>query len=871
MFSMTPKYAAPVKTPDDAPIRTTIVFHGLTPGLESLLQSHPHTASVEAYQLALESEQLDHSAQLAAELEVQDTLNKYASDHPHSGPMHVYLLGDPSAPSYDRENETTPMKALVNAALRNKSKIVAALLPEDETVSKVADIPNTLSLRQLADTVLAQESVPVIVGKAAFEAFLKDPDSVVKPSMEGFGAAAGIAAIAAAIGGLFYLGKVNSRNNAERRDRIARIKNAVHAMRDLITHTYTNAGWLNDAQFVTGAIHSDDIVMYTTVGNRTVPANRIGAAAVTYGHALKQFASDYEKAALEYIDKLIAAIHVVSNKHSGTKSAGAMRIEITGILKASFDSGDEGAPEEQLLMKLHSLKPPLEVARFPHEVALSTLQWTDLEHSRRAKNWQNDENTTNISLQAMTREDLLHAANGEETLLAVFDALMAAAERIAVASDRLDKNHEAFKQIHAKYTEVHSVDEEDGSITRYHELDNEHIWDEIELFLYNAVGQVESSTDSPLYHLGMYTARTVEAIGKWMERSIHGAPSHESLTTIEDLSSLRRLDRLGRVNPSLESPEGVFAGVVLGSLAAVNIGLYVQSALKSWKHDRSLKRLPDSEKRSLEDSEKVRDAIVQLKRSYGNPAWYDKQAFVDGPISGKGIRDRLLVGTALPANPAAAVTQHMAAVHENFGKVIKAVDGYAKRVNPIAVEMIKKYNAGETKEVVVDWAESQLKTVPDPLHGVAFNLKGMLGNPVVEHEYDEWSVDFPWHRHKFGSTAEPESQIPALTMDQAKAVGVVLIKLLDTVVDYMTNWSYNDQPLDNYRLSDMVGQSPEAVKRWDELWEEMIDALHVAEHYWPQDHGRKYDDVRYFLIDSLPEVAMALERWIHRSISKPKA
>lgn len=179
MFQMTPKYAVPVKAPAIEPVQTTIVLHGLTAGLESLVQAYPHVASAKAYQATMESQQLDHSAAMAAEEEVADTLDKYASDHPRTGPLHVYVLGNPGAASFDQDNETTPMKALVNAALRNKSKVVAALMPEDASVFQIADIPPSLSLRQLADTVLTQESIPTLVGKAAFESFIKDPSMVV--------------------------------------------------------------------------------------------------------------------------------------------------------------------------------------------------------------------------------------------------------------------------------------------------------------------------------------------------------------------------------------------------------------------------------------------------------------------------------------------------------------------------------------------------------------------------------------------------------------------------------------------------------------------------------------------------------------------
>jgi hypothetical protein len=172
--------------PKKQAVPTTIVLAALTPAMESfagdIIKTHPHVAVAKTV-AALETQQLDHSAELAAIDEVKDTLDKYDEEHPHTGPLHVYLLDGQGKAVMDQEGEETPLKALVNAALRDKRRVVAALMPQDVNYKEVGDIPPAQLLRQLADTVLAMESIPVIVGKAAFEAFLANPESVV-PAVE---------------------------------------------------------------------------------------------------------------------------------------------------------------------------------------------------------------------------------------------------------------------------------------------------------------------------------------------------------------------------------------------------------------------------------------------------------------------------------------------------------------------------------------------------------------------------------------------------------------------------------------------------------------------------------------------------------------
>lgn len=171
----------------EAPVAKTVVLAAFTPAMESLAdslaQTYPHVAVAKTV-AALETQQLDHSAQMAAIDDIKDTIDKYDEDHPHTGPLHVYLLDGRGAALMDQEDGDTPVRALVNAAMRDKRKIVAALMPEDVKYKSSDDIMPSTLLRQLADTILSTENITVLVGKEAFESFLANPEIVLAPSQE---------------------------------------------------------------------------------------------------------------------------------------------------------------------------------------------------------------------------------------------------------------------------------------------------------------------------------------------------------------------------------------------------------------------------------------------------------------------------------------------------------------------------------------------------------------------------------------------------------------------------------------------------------------------------------------------------------------
>lgn len=159
----------------------SLVLTSFTPAMEEAAKEYAsrysHVAALPfSPKAAVESQELDHSAELAALDEVRDTIDKFNEEHPYTGASQVYMLDGEQTAYMDPEGNQTAMRALVTAALNNKSKVIAALLPTDTKVSHLGQIPMALTLRQLGESMVSMENVTVLVGKAAFESFLKDPE-----------------------------------------------------------------------------------------------------------------------------------------------------------------------------------------------------------------------------------------------------------------------------------------------------------------------------------------------------------------------------------------------------------------------------------------------------------------------------------------------------------------------------------------------------------------------------------------------------------------------------------------------------------------------------------------------------------------------
>lgn len=338
-----------------APVPTTVKVLAFAPSLESYLSdlSTRFPGVAVGTGPSLESQQLDNSAQQAAVDQVLDTLDKYDEDHPHTGPVHVYLLDGQGLSAGDPQGEGT-LHALVNAALNTPHRTVAALIPEDATVRRVEDLEPSTLLRQLAESVLSTEGVTLLVGREALEAFLANPPepSVEIPSTEGVAAGLGQVAVLLGIGAAIIAGPFMIieffKNRKNRKDQ-KKLEEGIAQLKKALRDTYLNTTWMTAHPSVTNPIKGATFASQLTV-NGKVPASL--AEAITTSTTKTQAWLRSYLAAVKVHTAQLTALHAKHDR-AGTYSAWLREANavkhplvaapfpshLIGSLKLSFEKG----------------------------------------------------------------------------------------------------------------------------------------------------------------------------------------------------------------------------------------------------------------------------------------------------------------------------------------------------------------------------------------------------------------------------------------------------------------------------------------------------------------------------------------------------
>lgn len=361
-------------------VPTTVVLSAFAPSQESYLAELPtRFPGVEVIAgAALESQQLDHSAQQAALDKVIDTLDKYDEDHPHTGPMHIYLLDGQGLAGGDPQGEGT-LRALVNSAMNQPYRTVAALMPEDRTITKAEELAPSTLLRQLADSVLSTEGVTILVGAAALEAFLVNPPvrSIEgTASIEGVGSAVALTTI---FGGMIiavaalihYLGKgieklINAPRGGDESKKDVPV-NHIATMCNAIEATYLSPGWLATKKMVVGVISGQGIVDRLHDG-RALPTD-IAKAASGHLKAANRLCNGFSQLYTPYAKKVNSTLEqmVAMFKKDGNAAAAIAYGEKT--LKGIREPGS--------FFRGYSLVGFLGNPKFDHDHDANSLEFTD--------------------------------------------------------------------------------------------------------------------------------------------------------------------------------------------------------------------------------------------------------------------------------------------------------------------------------------------------------------------------------------------------------------------------------------------------------------------------------------------------------------
>lgn len=289
-----------------AAVETTVRVLAFAPSLENYLSTLPSRfpGVLIGQGPSMESQQLDNSAQQAAVDQVLDTLDKYDEDHPHTGSMHVYLLDGQGLSAGDPQGEGT-LHALVSAALNDPRRTVAALVPEDASVSKIEDLAPSTLLRQLAETVLSTEGITILVGREALETFLAnppEPSAVPAPTAEGVTSTATMESallIAGILAGFAVYNYVKDRKG-KKKDEAAAAK--VDKLVEEVKRTYSDPHWLDGKSLVTGPVAASGILSELHQNGKAPIAP--GTAVMADVQAVKHVASVLKPAFMKYAKQI---------------------------------------------------------------------------------------------------------------------------------------------------------------------------------------------------------------------------------------------------------------------------------------------------------------------------------------------------------------------------------------------------------------------------------------------------------------------------------------------------------------------------------------------------------------------------------------
>jgi hypothetical protein len=806
------------------PAAPTLLVTGLTPSTESLathLARRYEHIGVESYQdviasqqaalkSSLETQQLDHSAQKAALDEVQETIDKYDEDHPHTGPLHVYLLDGQGKALMDQETEDSPLKALVNAAMRDPRRTVACLMPEDATYKEADDISPSTLLRQLADTILSTEGVTILVGKEACESFLQDPSALVfKLATEGYeetltptqedwkdvlvriGGALTLTALAAAMLVLPFVIVEFFSHMARRRKEAAKNDAQAKKLIDQLRKAIHNPKLLENVTLRTGTVSGTGIAPFLAV-NGKMPASP-GQALQHSATVVKEWTARYAQELKTYVTQVQALRKEYDAKVAATKGPGEERNKLYAEWRK----------------KLEALKTPLQTQAYPDDIVGDFKARHD-----GVGDWTaNSASTHNAeTIPALTKEQLVEAIKGVEALITVIEHVM---EVYYVAEE-----------------EVYKLGDMEGLYDAPHDVEDEN-WDRDAVAVHHYRRRRDLTVH--LEDLAEHLSKSVGAMGQWIKRSVESTQgSNESLTVSQEGLGVKEWASLG----------------FLGAIFAVG---WIWPAYDKWKAKRK-EGDPDTMGRLT--VEKINVVIQKLKR-YNLDNELNRLKLRTGNVSGKGIVGPLAKGKGIPAQPFKAALAHAVEVNSITLAIHRDEVELANRSNPILDAMRAEWKStGNAKEAIAH-AEAKLKSVPLPAQKIQLSKGGheLLGNPEFEEETKRYHALS--HEVHFEGVAS-EGEVPALDRAGMKEAVTTLIVLLETLKEVLS------------RPSTKLYDGETEISHWDDgaLWDDLIDSDPIMNVSWHHNTGDLWGDLDWELTDSLRNVSLAIYRWIDRSIKK---
>jgi hypothetical protein len=806
MFPLRKKHeAAPVE------ITLTVANSASLEGyVESLRAEYPHVQFGLAP--ALETQQLDNSAAKAAEEEAEETIAKYAADHPHTGPLAVFMLDGKGAGSMDEEGDGA-MRAMISSALLNPLRTVACLIPEDVKVTTPDDISPATMLRQMVDTVLSTEGITVIVGRAATESFLADPDGYMdglRPSTEGLGTAALIGAIVGSVVGLNKLKQMKKakkavKNSSTLASGVFTYENdCTEKLRDTVTDTYASPEWRSTHPVKPGM----------------VSAAGIAEALSKQGH--------FPQDAVAGVVHDAAQIKQMLAKASALIDPYLKDLEKLGQEALSLNANDSVAAAKDLLVDgLKTLKRPEDRGVLPMPVLINGAVYTHRDWNSAGHITIDHTHGLPDTIPAMTQKQFDVAA---KLLVDLFITSVDGFEawRDAVFYMVPDHHRNLMARLLPEIDDTHL----------YEQMGDEYGYD------HDGYAGGPRAYQCYLYKYIAQFGEEIEALVLWMNRSVDS--SRSSMEGLEPSTEGAGADVLMIIGAS------VVASVVARLIGRALVGLGKLLMMPFRERSPEVKKKIGSEIDVIEE---------QINLSFLFPEWMDNRRFYTGSIDGSGIANRLAIHGRPPTAETivAGVRSHIAASARLIDWYVHVMGPYITAMNHIA-DGLKRDSHRSDFDVksAIATAEAAVEKLGKPWTALPVQADHLLGHATFSYDatHDENSLEFANEEH--------HGLITALTKINSPVVADVLIDALEALRDYQDKYSKVPHLADGEDSDHFDAKLPGDPN--NTLWDAMQAPSDLSTYYWHSNAQHRYQFVLWEMETSLLSVAKGLKLWLERSV-----
>ncbi len=780
-------------------------------GLVADLQSRmPHIAFVQT--AALESQQQDAADRQAAIDSVEKTIDEYDNEHPHTGPLHVYMLDGKGAVGMDDESESA-LRALMHSAINSPTRTIAALMPEDNTVTKKEDLSMSTMLRQLADSVLSTEGVTLLVGKAALEAYLENPSTVNfkqatdglidTPVTESLVGVAVIGGLIAAIAGWNKLSANKRKREAGERATDHPLGEGVHTLNEVafenmakqFEKTFFDPKWYSAHPLREGRISAGGIAEYLMDGQR-VAAN-----------PAQSVQKDYAK-----VTAILRGTEALVNPY--LKDLEKLSTEALHHLAEGKQSEDYTRVGKYLEAQMPTIRRPEQRGTIPTAELLGNLKYVPGDWQTVGKFIKSVEPTMPHDIPTMTQPVFDEAVKFLKTIFGSGGAnLFQMVSKVYHLTPEYSRAH---------YSELmDSVD----SVTIWRFFGDE--------YGYEHYGDHGANVGPKVYQGYLYLClehlvTEVEALVKWMERSVHAEM------------------------PAMEGA-GFEIAVTVSALTALSILVHGMNA-----GIRKLGSLMKSNRKKNYPliKQEAETLVSAIKRTYLNGPWLDKQVALTTLVSAQGIAEHLVKKSAIPTNLPQAVREHIATIKWWSEHFRSQVTPYMTKVAAIEKELLAKGKSDP--DAAAKWAASELAKLKKPWDKIGITTDNLLGNPKFQYEvYPSGEVENELTFHGLPEGASI-TVLPPLSK-------VKIPEMADLAVEAFN--ALTDQKLMERNLPGISSGDDGTFS--EELWNAM-ENVDILPYFWHSDHEREYEFMLWEVQQSLLGISEALTRYIGRSLKHGK-